>query len=393
MHIRHYKAPDLNGALELVKRDLGPDALVLGTRLLGGRSAWFSLRTRRGVEVTAAQGGHMEDSEKGVAVQEDRCVDADRLERSSFLSLVKDRFYPRSKGVKRGKGAPFGWPLPSRLRGTTASEPFACTDNVGSLCRWLVKVGLHESFAVQMIEEAGDALSSNGPLDVHGAKNLLMSRLKERIPIGGGLDLSGTSLRVAFLGPAGVGKTTTVARLAVYWTFKEKKVSLISLDSHRIAGSQPLKAYGKILGVSVDIASTPEELKRLVNSRQDKDLILIDTPGGSFRDDTHLKRLKAFLDKVEPVDRHLLLSAPTKEEDLAATVEGYGQVAFDYLIFTKLDEACNGGTLVNELIRVQKPLSYLTVGQRVPEDIEVATRERVIGLLSKKGEGPAGTWS
>jgi flagellar biosynthesis GTPase FlhF len=188
---------------------------------------------------------------------------------------------------------------------------------------------------------------------------------------------------VAFIGPTGVGKTTTIAKLAAIHAIKMKKqVALITLDNYRIGSIDQLKIYAKIIGIPIEVASTGKEFKECLNRLKDKDLILIDTAGMSQRNEYQFNELRIFFNKVRSVETHLLLSATTKEADLIDILARFKVFRINKLLFTKLDESTSYGNMLNQLIRSKIPVSYFTNGQQVPEDIEIATLEKLVDLIT-----------
>ena len=190
---------------------------------------------------------------------------------------------------------------------------------------------------------------------------------------------------VAFIGPTGVGKTTTIAKLAAIQAIKMKKqVGLITLDNYRIGSIDQLKIYAKIIGIPIEVASTGKEFKECLNRLKDKDLILVDTAGMSQRNEYQFNELRIFFNKVRSVETHLLLSATTKEDDLIDILAKFKVFRINKLLFTKLDESTSYGNKLNQLIRSKIPVSYFTNGQQVPEDIEIATLEKLVDLIINK---------
>jgi len=196
------------------------------------------------------------------------------------------------------------------------------------------------------------------------------------------LDEEGGPKAVMIVGPSGVGKTTTIAKLAAFYALRQKRhVALITLDTYRVAAVEQLRVYGSILGLSVDVALTCEDLAGMLRLRKSADLILIDTAGRSPLDETALRELKQLAAPNREVEVHLLLSAGTREADLAVLLSRFMTLPVKSLIFSKLDETTQYGSVFNVLHQTGLPLSYLTTGQRVPEDLEVATPSLLADLL------------
>jgi len=187
---------------------------------------------------------------------------------------------------------------------------------------------------------------------------------------------------VALIGPTGVGKTTTVAKLAADYLLNHgKRLVMITIDTFRIAAVEQLKVYGEIMRVPVEVVMTPEQLRKTLTKHQDKELILIDTAGRSPRDDHSLEELTTILGAGFVMENHLVLSATTRETDLNKTIARFSRLPIKSVIFTKLDECESLGCILNVHLHNSYPLSYLTTGQRVPQDILVAEPKRVASLI------------
>jgi len=212
------------------------------------------------------------------------------------------------------------------------------------------------------------------------AKDYLALYMKQQIDVSGGLDPSNRT--TILIGPTGVGKTTTLAKLAAQYHFQQgKAVGLISIDAYRIAAVDQLKIYAQIMSIPLRVALTPQELENCIDEYKNMDLILVDTPGRSQFDTDSLDTLEQFLDAAQPADTHLLMALSTKEEDACTVAENFAPQYVRQVIFTKLDETSSFGSILNICSMMGKPVSYLTTGQNVPDDIEVAQVERMVGLL------------
>lgn len=187
---------------------------------------------------------------------------------------------------------------------------------------------------------------------------------------------------VAFTGPTGVGKTTTIAKLAAAFALAEQKeVRLITVDTYRIAALEQLKTFGEIIGIPVEVAFTPKELHQLLAKRRlQAELILIDTAGRSHNRGEQMHELGEFLAAASPDETHLVLSLVTKRRDLEEVLQTYDGL-YNRLLFTKADETRSYGGILNAISSTRRPISYLTVGQNVPADIEVADPDRLTRLL------------
>jgi flagellar biosynthesis protein FlhF len=212
----------------------------------------------------------------------------------------------------------------------------------------------------------------------------LAEQLEKLIPTAGPIVRTKTSGPhvVALIGPTGVGKTTTLAKLAANLKLREKhRVGLITLDTFRIAAVDQLKRYADIIGSPLRVVNSGEELREAVRSMGDCDFLLIDTAGRSPKDTMKLNELRGLLSCVEPDEVHLVLSSTASEDAINLAVSRFSEVRVDKIIFTKLDEAAHVGVVLNVVRKVNKSLSYITTGQDVPDDIEVGRGRRLAQLI------------
>lgn len=194
---------------------------------------------------------------------------------------------------------------------------------------------------------------------------------------------------IVLVGPTGVGKTTTVAKLAAAYSLAAAKgtrplsVRVITIDNYRIGAKQQIEIYGNIMNIPVSCAETPSDLKTLMAMyAQDVDIILIDTIGKSPKDYTKIAEMRLFLDAAGTVsDVHLAMSATTKASDMREIMQQYETFGYRSVIITKFDETTRVGNIISILGEKQKPLAYITTGQRVPQDFEQASVVRFLTNL------------
>jgi flagellar biosynthesis protein FlhF len=211
-----------------------------------------------------------------------------------------------------------------------------------------------------------------------------MARLLEgEFRVTGPLGVStGQGAVVALVGPTGVGKTTTVAKLAANYRLREnKRVGLIAVDTYRIAAVEQLRTYADIIDLPMEVVSTPREMREAVTRMRDFDLVLLDTAGRSPRDEVKIQELRAMLAEAEPDEVHLVVSAVSGARSLTSIAERFAAVGVTAMLVTKLDEATGLGNLVSTARACQLPLSYLTDGQNVPDDIQVAQPAALARLI------------
>ncbi|MBP1625843.1 MAG: flagellar biosynthesis protein FlhF [Holophagaceae bacterium] len=251
-------------------------------------------------------------------------------------------------------------------------------DLVGNDVDSLIALRLCEYTQRSLLEQCGDET-----VDPEKARLFMRRVIANFIPVAAPIQLDPGKMRVAALvGPTGVGKTTTIAKLAAYAKLELKqKVALLTLDTFRLAAVDQLQQYAQILQVPIHVALTVEDLRSALRFYQDRALVLIDTPGHNPKDTETLGQLRRFLDELPEVETHLVLSATTKPKDLADLAQRFEPLKPGRIIFTKLDETSTFGPILSTLVRVKRPLSYLGTGQEVPQDLEMATSRRVADLI------------
>ena len=180
----------------------------------------------------------------------------------------------------------------------------------------------------------------------------------------------------------GAGQTTTISKIAADLIYRQKKkVALVSLDTFRVGGIEQLQIYGDIMGIPVETAQDNSGLEECVKRHSDKDVILIDTMGRCHKDHDYSAQLSKIFEGLDEIETHLVLSAVSNEKQFMKSYKQFSPLEINRVLFTKIDEGLNFGSVVNFSLRTRLPLSYLTTGQRVPEDIEVAVQDRVIRLI------------
>jgi len=187
---------------------------------------------------------------------------------------------------------------------------------------------------------------------------------------------------VALVGPTGVGKTTTIAKLAANFRLRDGiRMGLVTVDTYRISAVEQLRTYAEIIDLPMKVVTSPQEMRRALDELEGMDLILIDTAGRSPRDELKIQELKQLLNEAEIDEVHLVMSLTASVRSIRMTCEQFAPVKPTALILTKLDEAAGMGSLLSLARQVELPVSYLTTGQDVPEDIEPANKSRISRLV------------
>jgi len=193
---------------------------------------------------------------------------------------------------------------------------------------------------------------------------------------------------VALVGPTGVGKTTTIAKLAANFALtKDVKMAMLTIDTYRVAAIEQLKIYGDIIGLPVEVILTPQNLKEALKRHADKELILIDTAGRSPQNRLHINELRSFLDVEPACECHLVLSASTRLSDLRQILKSFSSTGIDRIIVSKTDETEAIGGVISIANEANLPISYITTGQSVPDDIQVAEASLLTRMLIQELKG------
>lgn len=406
MQIKRYEVENIQEALRQIKVDMGPDAVILSTRRVRRTGGKYGLMGKSVLEVVAAIDG-VPPALKGDRPAESDVLPAGRGKAVDTtihddLDDLRDAIRKAGGGKAGDKGAVgnggdgldlFQKDL-AEIKGVIYS--MAAQNRInrlstgnGSLFRafaYLKGADVEESLALDLVERCAAALSKGGAdagsvddrTAASGIRELLVQDLADCA--GGAHDPDARV--VALIGPTGVGKTTTIAKLAARSAIKDKaRVAMITIDTYRIAAVEQLKVYAKIIGVPVEVVQTPEELTKALKKHKAMDRVFIDTIGQSQKDMEQMQELKGFFNHRDDVRVNLVLSATTKNKDMLSIIENFGQVPFDAVIFSKIDESGDYGTLYNGLLWTKRPLAWLTTGQNVPDDIEPGSCERVADLL------------
>jgi len=249
----------------------------------------------------------------------------------------------------------------------------------------MIDAEIDESLARGWIEEIRKDGKPHDLADARCVKARVVQLLERDIRVSGPIETDADRCHVvALVGPTGVGKTTTVAKLAANYRLREKRrVGLITVDTYRVAAVEQLRTYADIIDLPMEVVATPREMREAVGRMSHLDLVLMDTAGRSPRDEVKIQELKSMLAEAEPDEVHLVLSTTAGTKSLISTAERFADVGITAMLMTKLDEAHSLGHLASLIRGCALPISYLTDGQDVPDDIQVAQRrelaERLLG--------------
>ena len=247
----------------------------------------------------------------------------------------------------------------------------------------LLSQEVQENFVDELIERGILQINKVQSVNEQEFRVILTNLIKEEFErVAKPSPLSPQTRIASLMGPTGVGKTTTIAKLAAEQVLtKGKKIGLITTDTYRIAAVEQLRTYANILNVPLEVCYSPEDITRAVDKFADRDLILVDTAGRNYGNMLNVRELNAYLEALQPDETFLVLSLTTKASDLEEIVRNFTQVRTDKFLFTKADETKTLGAVYNLVSRYGVPLSYLTYGQNVPDDIETLSTDKLASLL------------
>jgi flagellar biosynthesis protein FlhF len=356
MQIRTFRASTISQALDQVKKELGHDAIILGNRKISLSD------NEAGIEVTAA-------------VEQERRPESMSLELSSEIKEIKS--------------------LLSLL--ISSKDYFAriqLEEPLAEIYHSLLMRGLDERQAFVFLRKT--LLDMQNPPSekneiVEAFSRQVIDKIRFSRPFSAGASHKSSGRIFAFVGPTGVGKTTTLAKLTAHIKLKRRKsVGIISIDTYRIGAVDQLRTYAQILEVPFIVAQSRHEFTRAAASFRERDVILVDTIGKNYLQREHVKDLSSMFSDAPGVNHLLVLGATAKDADLRQTIQHFQPMNIHSLIFTKVDETLNHGCMINQLLRFPHAVSYFGTGQRVPEDLETATQKRLLMFLFPKGNGLSG---
>ena len=344
MKVKKYVGKNMQDTIFKVKAELGSDAIILNTRKFteGGIFGFFA---KEKVEVLAG-------------VEEE--VRNKKPETNREIQEIKSMLSNLNKN----------WNEDDFVR--SLSEPLKRVFDL------LIQEGVNESLARYLIEQMQDSDNPEEQMEI------LSNEMEDIIGAPAPLVVKSDNQKVvALIGPTGVGKTTTIAKIAAdFVQNNDYKVGLVTADTYRIAAVQQLKTYSDIINIPLEVVYDEDEFAKVLASKyKDYDLILLDTPGSSWNDKVQLGRLKKLVNKNLIDETHLLLSLNSSNDNIEKVIEKFSELNPNRFLLTKIDEATNFGNILNLGYNYKQPFSYFSAGQDVPDDIEVAYQEKLMPLI------------
>ena len=370
MVIKKYLVFNMNEAMRQIRQELGPDAVIISERKVRqtGIKGFFG---KKMIEVTATKDGNRKKKtnfKEPVKFKEEKSED--EVLKALKLAMAKNTIQEKELVVEKKvtevtKNEMIDTELHNEVKEMKAIlNKIAKTEDEG-----LKKSLKDEDVLEEIIENIFEGTSNDSI-----AKERISKIIKEE-----NSSLEGVTVLV---GPTGVGKTTTIAKLAGRLSLIEnKKVGLITVDTYRIGAVEQLKTYAQIMNIPFEVVINLKEMEEAIEKMKDCDVVLIDTTGRSSKNIMQISELRAFVEKANPDNISLVVSATTKNKDLKLIIEAYKQLNYKDVIVTKLDETSSNGTILNIAHLSEKAIRYITTGQGVPHDIENCSSEKIINEI------------
>lgn len=402
MIIKKFTGKTEEEATEAAKKELGNGLVIMNVREVK-KKGLFSFLSPKQIEVTAALEDEAplkpaanstrrpEEMEKGTAKTVSARNSTENIEKKldSLQTLLESQLNGRQPGTDKDKTEED----PKALQGSEAEQGSEKQEQseeeqnpeqdkfIRLLYNKMLDNEMDEKYVNSILEDASKTKKADLPFDYLLAN--IYQKMVLKFGKSDGITPSEDGPKIVwFIGPTGVGKTTTIAKLAgKYCVEDKKKVALLTADTYRIAAAEQLRTYANILETPFRVIYTPEELQTAVDDYWDCDYIFIDTAGRSHQNADQLEKMKemvAGLKRPENYQVFLVLSATTKYRDLQRIADCYGKIAKFELIFTKLDETEAVGNLLNMKLYTDAPIAYVTCGQNVPDDMEMFNPQKTV---------------
>ena len=367
-------------AFKNIKQEFGPDAVILSAKTIQKESGFSAGGKPSMVEVLAANDSYVPPPNPAMGRKH---VINQYMDKENSIS-EPEKEESLKTGMFKGISTKFNSLKAFRIaKNNPHNQSLEDLKELKAYKSLLVSKGIENEIAREIVERTHEVKTTEGAR-VKGEPADYLPRILEEMGIRCNKPENFSNRRsiVSLVGLTGVGKTTTLAKMAAIQVLElNRSVGVISLDNFRVNANSLLKVYAHIIGFPIHCASTLRETKDGMKSFQDKDVILIDTPGIGLKDHPLRYHTKELLDKLNPDETHLLMHANVNPVDAGEIARNFKLFEFNRLLFTKTDETSSCGIIVNQLLETGKPLSYITTGQNVPEDISAINFTELADLV------------
>ncbi|GEN44936.1 flagellar biosynthesis protein FlhF [Alkalibacillus haloalkaliphilus] len=371
MKVKKYTAPTMPEAMKKVRKELGNQAVILNSK--EKRSTGFlGFLKKKNIEVVAAVDPNPIYNKQTTESKGQFSLNQDPLIRNEHTSKSKEYDSELLEEIRDLKEQ-------LTLKQETKTQYPKVIEEVNN---YLQGQGVSQSVIDELIDPLLAEYYSNGQ---QGDSTIYYELLQKQVTTrmeAAATQSNSSAKRIFLFGPTGVGKTTTLAKLAADASINQNKdVALITLDTYRIAAVEQLKTYAKILNLPVEVAYNKEDFEQAKDSFSHKDLILVDTAGRNFRNSEYIEQIDELIDFNEQDELYCVLSLTSKEQDMVDIYNNFKALPINQVIFTKVDETNHYGPILNLWHRYKFNISYITTGQDVPDDIEKASPNRIAQLI------------
>ncbi len=410
MKVRTFHVASMHEAIRSIKETLGPDAVILSTKRVRSWDNGFGLLGGSMLEVMAAIEDDAAVPEAAPLLDEEVRVTLSSAQ-APAVSAEESRFQRQLQGAleKRqepppASGRQASMPPQQPARAAKSDEGHrggqaATFQSFQRVYEDLLAQGVEHATAEACLRELRETLVEQGASQRSSSLQLLRTVLLDRVTTAGPLLTTAGEQKIAlFVGPSGVGKTSSIAKLATHYGIVEQRsVALITMDTYRPAAVEHLRLYADVLGIELAVAATCEEARAAIEQAREAELILIDTAGFNPYEPIAAQRWRGLANGALPMEVHLVLAAGTRVPDIVVSTSQCVDVPSLRLLFTKLDETTGYGGIFEATHRTGVPLSYWGTGQRVPDDLVQAQVNRLGDLLlggqvRTPGEGHGLPW-
>ena len=374
MKVKKYVVKNMNEAMAKIRNELGKDAIIVSQRKVRkeGIKGYF---TPKMIEVTAALDRYNKDNEKKQSMDSIKALIYNKQEEQKRALISEKQIDKKDKIIKNTDSANENIikeviEMKNMIKELQSNRMETKDEN--DIDSFIDSLDISKESKKRIIEEILKIDSDN---DIEEKFKISLENI---VP-----EYEDKERKIEILiGPTGVGKTTTIAKLAGRKALLEKKkVGLITIDTYRIGAVEQLKTYSDIMNIPFKVVYSIKEMDEALEELKDCDSIFIDTTGRSAKNTMQISELRAYINKIPNKLIHLVISSTIKNKDIKVILQGYGVIDFDSIIVTKLDETSNYEILIDALIDGNKPISYMTLGQSVPDDIKKVSKNFIIDLI------------